>query len=157
MARDDSAFRYGVSFCGSTICLFMAFSILQIQWTLPSFRFRASAANSAGDLLHPGLGAPRRMSLILILGFLLFWQDGTLFSFCSPHNHCWEHCADDLFAHSFRIETHAWGPPVADRETAAISVRMVILDYAGICLLHGIQAVTNPTQRRRGTFLKLSC
>lgn len=31
----------------------------QIRWTLPSFRFQASAANSAGDLLRPGLGAPR--------------------------------------------------------------------------------------------------
>ena len=38
-AKDDSAYRYGASFCGSTICLFMAFSIPQIQWALPSFRF----------------------------------------------------------------------------------------------------------------------
>ena len=105
MARDNSAYRHGASFCGSTICLFMAFSIPQIRWALPSSRFRASAANSAGHLLHPGLGAPRLLvSHTWIPAILAVMARFSLFR--STHNHCWEHVAEDLFAHSFRIERH---------------------------------------------------
>ena len=127
MSKDDSAYRHGASFCGSTICLFMAFSIPQIRWTLPSCRFRASAANSAGDLPHPGLGAPRlHVSHTWIPPILAVMARFSLFR--STHSHCWEHFAEDLFAHPFRIDTRVWGPPVADRETAAITVRMMALD-----------------------------
>ena len=105
MARDNSAYRYGASFCGSTICVFMAFSIPQIRWALPSSRFRASAANSAGHLLHPGLGAPRLLvSHTWVPAILAVMARFSLFR--STHNHCWEHVAEDLFAHSFRIERH---------------------------------------------------
>ena len=75
----------------------------------------------------------------------------------SPFVHLTTIAGSTLLMISLHTPSESKLTPVADQETAAISVRMVILDYAGIYLLHGIQAVTNPTVRRRGPFLKLSC
>ena len=57
---------------------------------------------------------------------------------------------------SFSFNSQPFLGAVAHRETAAISVRMMTLDYAGIYLLHDMQPVTNPTVRRRGALLKSS-
>ena len=51
---------------------------------------------------------------------------------------------------SFSFNSQPLLGAVAHRETAAISVRMMTLDYAGIYVLHDMQPVTNPTVRRRG-------
>ena len=80
MSKDDSAYRHGASFCGSTICLFMAFSIPQIRWTLPSCRFRASAANSAGDSPSSWVRGTQTACLSY-LDSSYFRSDGTFFSF----------------------------------------------------------------------------
>ena len=121
-ARDDSAYRYGASFCGSTICPLMAFSIPQIQWALPSFRFSDFCCQFCRRSPSSWVKGTQT-ACPSCLDSSYFDSDGTFLSFSFSSQR--EHFAEDLFAHSFWIETRAWGPPVTDRETTAICVQMM--------------------------------
>ena len=76
------------------------------------------------ELLRPGLRAPRLHAPHAWIPPILTVM-ARFSPFRSAHNHCCEHFAEVLFAHSFRIETRAWGPPVTDRETTTICVQMM--------------------------------
>ena len=87
------------------------------------------AAYSVGQEFHPGQLEPRAHSLQAVFPYL--GQDGWSSPFCNPTTIPGN---SPTSAHIQQIGVHAWGPPAADRETAATLRHIDTFDTAEFSL-----------------------